>query len=130
MGLELAQYISFWGIFGNPSNSRNDVTKAQERNILLHDKQPLLIKEKEKKKKHFSSPHHQPHHEFHPFKDKSTWGISAIECERGLSFISCISGGLRTVVYTFNCASSVLGNLFKTLSLGPIPRGFVSVVLG
>ena len=46
MGLELAQYISFWGIFRNASNSRNDVTKAQERNILLHDKQPLLTKEK------------------------------------------------------------------------------------
>lgn len=130
MGLELAQFISFWGIFRNPGNFRNDVTKAQERNILLHGKQPPLIKEKEKEKKHFSSPHHQPHHEFHPFKDKSIWGINSIECERGLSFIRCISGGPRTVVYSFNCGSSVLGNLFKTLSLGPIPRGLVLVGLG
>lgn len=55
VGLELAQFISFWGIFRNPGNFRNDVTKAQERNILLHGKQPPLIKEKEKKKKKSTS---------------------------------------------------------------------------
>lgn len=50
--------------------------------------------------------------------------------ERGLGFIRGISGGLGTVVYSFHSASSVLGNLFKTLSLVPIPGGLVLVGLG